>query len=129
MFYIVEEALDFILGASRSAYPREFAGLLSGDKEKKIIKEVLFLPGTEVSGTSAYIRTDMLPLDPSVLGSVHSHPGRSARPSESDLRFFSKFGVIHIITRYPYSGMEDVFAYNRKGERMHLEVISEKDIF
>ena len=56
---IARDTLQFILEASRSSLPVEFAGLLQVDKE--IITEVLILPGTESSRMSALVRLYMLP--------------------------------------------------------------------
>ena len=68
---IARDTLKFILEASRSSLPAEFAGLLQVDDE--IITEVLILPGTENSRMSALIRLYMLP-NMQVAGSAHSHP-------------------------------------------------------
>jgi len=117
---IKRETLEFILGAAKSVYPREFAGLLR--KRKELIEEVLILPGTLSSNDSAVLRLHMLPMDPSVCGSVHSHPSSSFAPSASDIQFFGKFGSIHIIVAYPYD-QKSWAAYNHRGERIPLEVV------
>jgi len=90
---IARDTLRFILEASRSSQPMEFAGLLQVDEE--IITEVLILPGTENSRMSALVRLYMLP-NMAVAGSVHSHPSGQLRPSEPDLIFFSCTGAYHI---------------------------------
>jgi hypothetical protein len=51
------------------------------------------------------------------MGSVHSHPGPSARPSDADLRTFSKNGYFHMIVCLPYS-METFKSYDRYGQPM-----------
>ena len=96
---IARDTLNFILEASRSTAPAEFAGLLQADGE--IITEVLILPGTESSRMSALIRLYMLP-NMKVAGSVHSHPSGALRPSEPDLLFFSRTGDYHIIVGPPF---------------------------
>ncbi|MFZ2833859.1 MAG: metal-dependent protease of the PAD1/JAB1 superfamily, partial [Methanothrix sp.] len=68
---IAKDTLKFILEASRSTAPLEFAGLLQVDDD--IITEVLILPGTESSRMNALVRLYMLP-NMQVAGSVHSHP-------------------------------------------------------
>jgi proteasome lid subunit RPN8/RPN11 len=117
---IRREALEFICEAGRNLYPKEFAGLLRGDKEQ--IKEVLILPGTRHWFDSASINMNMLPLDPSVIGSIHSHPGPSNRPSRQDLTFFSKFGLVHGIICQPFDP-EALLFYDRSGRE--IEVIPE----
>ena len=97
---IKEEALDFILEVARNAYPREFLGLLRA--EKGVITEILIAPMPRFEVGRSSMRLDMKPLDPSIVGSVHSHPG-PALPSQADLKFFSKFGPIHMIVGYPFT--------------------------
>ena len=117
---IDKEALNFILGASRSTHPREFIGVLRAKSD--VITEVLLLPGTISSEQSAVLRLHMLPLDPSVCGTVHSHPTPNASPSQQDAALFSKFGRVHIIAAYPYSELSWK-AYNHTWEEIHLEVV------
>ncbi len=118
--HIDRETLKFILGASRSSHPNEFAGVLraAGD----VVKEVLILPGTLSSDESAVLRLRMLPIDPSACGTVHSHPSTSASPSGEDLAMFAKFGYIHIIAAFPYDE-RSWKAYNHRGEEVILEVV------
>ncbi len=118
--HIDREALEFILGASRSSHPREFAGVLraAGD----VIKEVLLLPGTLSSDESAVLRLHMLPIDPSACGTVHSHPSSSTSPSGEDLTLFAKFGYVHIIAAHPYDE-RSWKAYNHRGEEITLRVM------
>jgi proteasome lid subunit RPN8/RPN11 len=116
---IDREVLEFILGASRSSHPREFAGVLRA--EKGVIKEVLLLPGTLSSSKSAVLRLHMMPIDPSACGSVHSHPSTSPVPSGPDLRLFAKFGRVHLIVAAPYDG-RSWRAYDHRGNEVHLEV-------
>ena len=89
---IARDTLKFILEASRSSLPAEFAGLLQVDDE--IITEVLILPGTENSRMSALIRLYMLP-NMQVAGSAHSHPSGALLPSEPDIQFFSHRRLSH----------------------------------
>ncbi len=112
MWYIKRKALDFLLEASRNNFPNEFAGMLRA--QGNVITEILVIPRTEWNNRSALIFLDMLPADPSIVGSVHSHPG-PAIPSQADLEFFSKFGKIHIIVGYPFRET-DIRAYLPSGE-------------
>jgi len=57
---IARDTLQFILEASRSSYPAEFAGLLQAEGE--VITEVLILPGTESSRMSALIGSTCCPI-------------------------------------------------------------------
>ena len=96
---IAMDTLYFILEASRSTLPVEFAGLLRA--EEGVITEVIMLPATESSSKSALVRLYMLP-NMRIVGSVHSHPSSNIRPSQADLIFFSKTGDYHIIAGPPF---------------------------
>jgi len=116
---IAKDTLDFILEASRSSMPEEFAGLLSADND--IITDVLILPGTESSRMGALIRLYMLP-NMHVAGSAHSHPTSDIRPSKEDVAFFSRTGDYHIIVGPPFD--ESSFAcYDSFGQRRDLPII------
>jgi proteasome lid subunit RPN8/RPN11 len=117
---ILHETLEFICEASRNVYPREFAGFLRSEND--IITEVLLSPGGLSGSHGAVVHPTLLPLDSSIMGTVHSHPGRMAYPSEEDIRFFGKFGHIHIIVRYPFA-LEDAFFFDKEGQRIECEIV------
>ena len=101
---IKKECLDLILECAKSNYPNEFGGLLRVDAiSKKTITEVVILPGTISGDSHAIFRLHMLPIDFSIVGTVHSHPTPSTRPSKADLELFNKYGKIHIITASPFN--------------------------
>jgi len=108
---IARDTLYFILEASRSTLPVEFAGLLRA--ENGVITEVIMLPGTESSSKSALVRLYMLP-NMRIAGSVHSHPSSNIRPSQADLIFFSKTGDYHISAGPPFDEKSWI-CYDRKG--------------
>ena len=116
---IARDTLLFILEASRSSMPEEFAGLLQAEGD--IITEVLILPGTESSRMSALIRLYMLP-NMQVAGSVHSHPSSDIRPSKPDILFFSRTGDYHIIAGPPFD-LESWACYNADGVVRRLPIL------
>ncbi|HET8685052.1 MAG TPA: Mov34/MPN/PAD-1 family protein [Methanosarcina sp.] len=116
---IARDTLNFILEASKSMAPDEFAGLLQ--EKDGIITEVLILPGTESSNTNAILRLYMMP-NIKAVGSVHSHPGPSRNPSQADLHLFSKTGNYHIIVGHPYN-KQSWTCYNREGKTIELPVL------
>lgn len=116
---IARDTLHFILEASRSSLPVEFAGLLQLDGD--IISEVLILPGTENSRMSALVRLYMLP-NIQVAGSIHSHPSGDLRPSEPDILFFSRTGDYHIIAGPPFDEQSWV-CYDVHGMRRDLAIL------
>lgn len=113
-------ALGLLLEASRSLHPKEFTGQLR--IENDTITEVLIIPASTFGEGFAITRLDMVPIDYSILGTVHSHPGDRNEPSRADLRYFRKRGNVHLIVRYPYGGLGDVAAYDNSGERVDLEL-------
>jgi proteasome lid subunit RPN8/RPN11 len=116
---IAKDALDFILEASRSSMPTEFAGLLQADGD--MITEVIILPGTESSRMSALIRLYMLP-NMQIVGSAHSHPSSNIRPSKEDISFFSRTGDYHIIAGPPFDESSWV-CYNSLGQKRNLAIV------
>lgn len=120
---IKRRCLDLILESAKSVYPNEFGGLLRIDDEKKdTIIELVLLPGTVQGETHAIFKLHMLPIDFSVVGTVHSHPSSNPRPSDADLQLFSKKGVIHIIAAKPYD-YNSWMAYDYNGQVVDVEVV------
>lgn len=117
---IDQETLDFILEISKSAFPKEMAGLLKS--KEGIITDVILAPGTYTSDRSAIMRLDRLPVTLKTIGSVHSHPSGNPTPSSQDLELFSKKGKLHIITGHPYEKNNWV-CYNKKGKERELEIL------
>lgn len=126
---IAEDALTFVLEASRETHPNEYMGLLRGerardlglDREGTVVTDVLIIPGTESNPVSATVKTSMIPNDFSAVGSVHSHPNGVLRPSDADLATFGN-GDVHIIVGNPY-GRDDWVAFDREGKRRDLPVL------
>ena len=113
---IDREVLESVIYYSKKAYPNEFLAFFDGQIKDKVlyITGLIFVPG-DTCETGAVVRTDMVPINTKYWGSVHSHPGPSARPSDADLVTFSKNGYFHMIVCLPYS-LETFKAYDRHGE-------------
>lgn len=109
-----------ILEASKSSYPEEFGAILRA--KKGVINELILLPGTEAGERSALFKLHMLPVDFSVVGTVHSHPSGAIYPSEADVDLFRKFGWIHIITGYPFE-MDSWACFTVEGLPRPLKVV------
>ena len=116
---ITETALEFMLECAKGAHPREFIGLLRA--EKGVITETLLFPGSKFNRSSSSLLFDMVPPDPSIVGSVHSHPSEPI-PSKADLEFFRRTGRIHLIIGYPYTA-STVAAYDAFGKPTTLELV------
>jgi proteasome lid subunit RPN8/RPN11 len=119
---IAKELLETVFEASKSSHPHEFAALLRATDG--VISEILLVPGTTSNDTSARMLLDMMPLDMSIVGSVHSHPVHDLRYSDEDLHMFGAKGVYNIIVAFPY-GENDWICYNPRGEQVDLSVITE----
>ncbi|MGX8694324.1 MAG: Mov34/MPN/PAD-1 family protein [Methanobrevibacter sp.] len=109
------EVLDSVIYYSKKAYPNEFLAFFDGEVIDKVlyITGLLFIPG-ETCETGALVHTELIPITTKYWGSVHSHPGPSARPSDADLKTFSRNGYFHMIVCLPYS-LETFKAYDRYG--------------
>ena len=109
------EVLDSVIYYAKKAYPMEFLAFFDGEIIDNIlyITGLLFVPG-ETCETGAVVHTELIPMTTKYWGSVHSHPGPSASPSDADLNTFSRNGYFHMIVCLPYS-LETFKAYDRYG--------------
>jgi proteasome lid subunit RPN8/RPN11 len=67
----------------------------------------------------------MLPIDRSILGTAHSHPSGTLRPSVQDLNHY--YGRIMIITVYPYQSHQDLGAFDRNGAIVNYNIEDDDD--
>ncbi len=120
---ISRELLQTILESAKRLYPRETVLLLRGKKEKSLIKiSELIVPPLATHGQGfANIPLHMLPMDFSIVGTVHSHPSRNITPSTTDLN--RSLGIILMIVGFPFMDERNVALYNRAGERLLLQVV------
>ena len=120
---ITKKCLNLILESSKSIYPREFGGLLRIDEEdKNTISEIILLPGTVSGNSHAIFRLNMMPIDFSIVGTVHSHPSSIPFPSDADLHLFRKHGKIHIIAASPFN-YESWNAFDYQGSQIDIKTI------
>ena len=120
---IKRKCLDLILECAKSNYPNEFGGLLRVDTASKdIISEIVILPGTISGDSHAIFQLHMLPIDFTIVGTVHSHPSYSFHPSSADLHLFQKHGKVHIIVAYPFAQSSGQ-AYDHYGNKITMTVI------
>lgn len=117
---ITRDALDFILHAARNTYPEEFAGLLRKNRKGEIA-EILVIPQTIYGEDFSSINLYNVPYTSRHCGSVHSHPGRSARPSEADLDFFRATGEIHLIVCRPFDSAS-IRAFDSAGKELGIKI-------
>jgi proteasome lid subunit RPN8/RPN11 len=117
---IRKRVLKMILEASKSSYPEEFGAFLRA--EKGVIRELVLLPGTVSGQRHAIFRMHMLPIDFTIVGTVHSHPSGVCYPSAADLELFGRYGWIHIIVCSPYD-KSSWAAFNIRGEPRELKIV------
>ena len=121
---IHRDLLEIVADAAKESHPREFLATLV--VEDGIISELNLIPGTIQGDRHAIMPQYMRPVDInfSTVGTVHTHPGPSNRPSDADRLFFSKYGRIHVIMCMPYD-MHSWRAYSGYGEAIELPVVED----
>lgn len=124
---IDSRVIDEITKIAVNADPKEYVALLSGKIDEEILKitGLIFLP-FEASENSAVMQVFMMPLKTDAVGSIHSHPGPSNRPSNADKIFFGKNGYFHLIICRPYTA-SNIAAYDAFGEPMNYSVVDLAD--
>ena len=118
---IGKEMLSGILAYALEAHPNEMILLLKADRKGDIatVNEIVFPPYAVGGPYYAILGEGMMPPDPGIIGSVHSHPSGSREPSEEDL--IHGRGPAIMIVAYPYTE-SSVVVYNKRGERLTLEI-------
>lgn len=117
-----EELLQAIFEGARRLYPRETILLLRGEKKKNLIKvsELVVPPLATYGSDFANIPLHMLPIDFSIVGTVHSHPSGNLTPSAADLNHV--FGIILMIVGFPFEDERNVAVYKHSGEKLKLQI-------
>ena len=119
------ELLDSIFEGARRLYPKETFLLLRGKKSKSEVHvSDLVVPPLAVYGYGfANLPFHMLPMDFSIVGTVHSHPSGNINPSSVDLNHF--FGRVLMIVGFPFASAQNVAVYDSNGERLQLQITKE----
>ena len=117
-----QETRDGILSYCKMSHPDEGILILRGKSEhgNVFIDGLVIPPFSETGAHFAGFPHNPLPLDPSYVGIVHSHPVGSAEPSLTDLNNF--FGLVSIIVKSPYED-EDIFAWDSSGNKILLDIV------
>jgi len=123
---IERQVIVSILEYARACYPKEGILLLRGKKRKdKIIIEEIVVPPLSVRGSGfSNFPMYMLPIDFSIVGTVHSHPSGALRPSTTDLNHF--YGKIMVITAYPFRSERDIIVLDGEGNALSFEITADK---
>ncbi|MBN1216808.1 MAG: hypothetical protein JXA99_15380 [Candidatus Lokiarchaeota archaeon] len=116
---IKSELINGILGLCKDQHPKEMLGLLR--MEKGIISEFILPPGVLRSTNNTIFNPSRMPLDTSIIGSVHSHPSGNPIPSFADLKVFRN-GYIHFIVGYPYD-YSSIKCYDQIGNKINFKLV------
>lgn len=119
---IRRDVLHLIMSASKSQHPKEFGGFLRA--EKGVITELMLAPGRIAGDAHTIFSMWNMPVDASIVGSVHSHPSPYPIPSDADKQFFSHTGHTHIIIAMPYSE-KSWRAYDSTAADVELHIVDE----
>ena len=116
-----EDLLQAVFEGARRLCPREIILLLRGRKKKNLVEisEVVVPPLATYGSGFAHVPIHMLPMDFSIVGTVHSHPSGNLTPSSADLNHV--FGVVLMIVGFPFADERNVAVYNRNGEELTLQ--------
>ncbi len=121
MISIKRATLEGLLEAARNTYPNEFFALLGSTHRNSTIDEVVMVP-TVYGKAHAIIKSGLVPVDFNIIGSIHSHPGNSNKPSVADLHSFPSFGSVHFIISYPFT-IERINVYSARGKELEWKVV------
>lgn len=117
---IRRDVVDLIAEMARSSHPNEFGATLRA--EGGVVTEIVLVPGTLGGDRHAILPLGYLPIDASIVGTVHSHPGPYAIPSDADQQLFRHFGHTHIIIAEPYDDGTWI-AYDHDSHEIELDVV------
>ena len=119
---ISRSATDGIISYSKALHPNEAILILQGKiTREQVIIESLVIPPFALSGPYYSGYSDFyLPSDASYVGSAHSHPGASNRPSLEDLNS-GFYGAVSIIIAHPYDE-RTIAAYDQNGNKLDIKI-------
>lgn len=119
---ISRSLIGHLMSAAKHVYPDEFIAMLSVTPSAPYcISEFVVVPA-EFGRTHSQLHEELIPRDPLIVGTVHSHPSPSARASEQDLIAFSRLGEVHLILSRPYA--ESSFrSYLRNGKTVTIPIV------
>lgn len=117
---IRRDVLEMMCEAARESHPNEFGASMRAEGDT--VTELIFVPGTIGGESHAILPLGMLPVDFSIVGTIHSHPGPWAIPSDADKELFRNFGHTHIIIAEPYT-VDTWIAYDQAAREIELEIV------
>lgn len=122
---IKRSVLDDLCLMARDAHPKEMLAFLSapgGIKQGLLLINEIQLQAYDSSTDAATVPLAHLPTHTSIIGTAHSHPGSSARPSDADVHLFSQYGLVHAIIPEPYV-VERIKFYDKQGRQIVVTIL------
>ena len=118
---IKEDLLSVVLENAKLMHPKEILLMLRGERKKEVIfiSDLIIPPLATYGHGFATFSLSALPIDFSIVGTVHSHPSGNVKPSIGDLN--QAIGKIIMIVGYPYT-KQNVKVYDREGNEIELEI-------
>lgn len=123
---ITTPVMKTISESAKSTHPHEFICFLTGEPAEKypsieesdgrIITDFYIIPGTKSGPTSASVKDINIPITTDIVGTLHTHPSGSIRPSNEDMNLFRKHQV-NIIMGHPYT-VDSWMAYSSRSEEL-----------
>jgi proteasome lid subunit RPN8/RPN11 len=120
---IPKEILLMVLESAKTLHPKETIFLLRGKVAKNSLKvtELVIPPAATYGRGFSSFPMHMLPMDFSIVGTIHSHPSGNLAPSSADLN--RGMGRVVLIVAFPYEKRENVAAYSRDGKGLALQIV------
>jgi proteasome lid subunit RPN8/RPN11 len=116
------ELLEALFEGARRLYPKESIMLLRGKGRKGLVEitDLLVPPFATYGHGFANVPLHFLPMDFSIVGTMHSHPSGNFKPSSADLNHF--FGKILMVVAFPFQDQAHTAVYDRLGRRLTLQI-------
>jgi len=119
---IKRSVIESILDYAKACHPKEGILLLRGKASKGRISIVeVVVPPLSVRGSGfSNFPLYMLPIDFSIVGTMHSHPSGALKPSAMDMNHF--YGRIMIIVANPYRSEQDMIVLDGESNAVKYEI-------
>ncbi len=119
---LTRQVADGLITYSKTWHPNEGILILQGEnkKDRVLINGLVIPPFSSHGPYYSGFPMNELPMDLSYIGTAHSHPSGSNRPSLEDLNHF--YGMISIIICHPYQ-YENIAAYDRDGNNLDIAIV------
>ena len=116
---------ESLLAYSKDQYPNEMLVLLRAKRSKETMRihQVVFAPFMASGHAEATFNPYQVPIDASIVGTAHSHPSGSDKPSLQDL--LHVYGSIMMIVAYPFVGADDISIYDPRGNPLSWDLVDD----